>query len=134
LTRGRVSARLRAIGSEESTVAARSHLPIALAFAFACALPWARAHPAPEEPRTRAVVQSTFQQGGQHYVRLQLEALREPMRMPFSTLAYRVQDPQMLEGLRPGDSVGFRAQRMDGENTVTAIGALPPCVRFQPCR
>ena len=109
-----------------------------LQFAFACialaaALPAAAGTP-PEPPRTRAILQSVYDEAGQRYVRLQLEALRAPMRMPFSTLTYRLQDPAQAEGLREGSSVAFRAERIAGENTVTAIGALPPCVRFQPCR
>jgi len=111
-------------------VAARPSLLTALA--FACCLPHAVAAAAPEAPRTRAVLQSVFEQDGQRYVRLQLDGL--PLqKMPFSTFTFRVQEPKLLDGLRVGASVGFRAEHIAGENTVTAIGELPPCVRFQPC-
>ena len=112
-------------------MAARPHLLTALA--LACCVTHAVAAEAPAEPRTRGVLKSAFEQDGRRYVRLQLDVLRQP-QMPFSTITYRVQEPRLLEGLREGASVGFRVERIAGENTVTAIGELPPCVRFQPCR
>ena len=112
-------------------MAVRPHLLTALA--LACCVLKAAAAEAPAEPRTRGVLKSVFEQDGRRYVRLQLDVLRQP-QMPFSTITYRLQDAALLDGLREGVSVGFRVERIAGENTVTAIGELPPCVRFQPCR
>ena len=54
-------------------------------------------------------------------------------KLPFTTLRFRVRDRTLLDGLREGSSVKFRAERIDGENTLVAIRAVPPCVRFRPC-
>ena len=43
--------------------------------------------------------------------------------MPGMTMVFRVADPNMLEGLKAGDSVRFTAERIDGALTVTAIEA-----------
>lgn len=53
--------------------------------------------------------------------------------LPFTTLRFRVHDKARVTGLREGSSVKFRAERIDGENTLTSIRAVPKCVRFQPC-
>lgn len=54
-------------------------------------------------------------------------------KVPFTTLRFRVHDRALLAGLSAGASVKFRAERIDGENTLVAIRAVQPCVRFQPC-
>ncbi len=54
-------------------------------------------------------------------------------KLPFTTLRFHVRDPAILAGLREGANVKFRAQRIDGENTLTTIRAVPACVRFQHC-
>jgi Cu/Ag efflux protein CusF len=81
---------------------------------------------------TRATVRATFEQdkGRRLYISLRLNL---PVEAPFSALTFRVRDRALVEGLKPGASVEFQAERIEGENVVTAIRPVPPCVRFQPC-
>lgn len=44
--------------------------------------------------------------------------------MPPMTMVFRVQDPAMLDQLKPGDTIQFRADRMNGMLTVTQIGSV----------
>ena len=41
--------------------------------------------------------------------------------MPPMTMVFRVQAPELLRGIKVGDSVTFHAERFDGVFTVTAI-------------
>jgi Cu(I)/Ag(I) efflux system protein CusF len=41
--------------------------------------------------------------------------------MPGMTMVFRVADPKLLDGLKPGDKVKFAANNLDGALTVTAI-------------
>ncbi len=41
--------------------------------------------------------------------------------MPEMTMVFRVADPKMLEGLAPAKKVRFRAERINGQLTVTFI-------------
>ena len=41
--------------------------------------------------------------------------------MPPMTMVFRVAPPALLEGLKVGDTVKFRAEEIDGTYTVTAI-------------
>jgi Cu(I)/Ag(I) efflux system protein CusF len=43
------------------------------------------------------------------------------LEMPPMTMVFRVSDPQLLESLSTGDQVGFQAEKVDGQFTVTAI-------------
>jgi len=43
------------------------------------------------------------------------------LEMPPMTMVFRVQDPAMLEQVKPGDKVRFEAQKIDGAVTVTRI-------------
>jgi Cu/Ag efflux protein CusF len=45
--------------------------------------------------------------------------------MPAMTMVYRVKDKAMLDGLKPGDTVLFSAEKIDGADTVTAISRKP---------
>jgi CubicO group peptidase (beta-lactamase class C family) len=67
---------------------------------------------------------------GHSYVRIKLVPRA---KLPFSTLTYRVLDPALLAGLQPGVLVEFRAERKDGENTLTAIRPAPPCTPASDC-
>jgi len=96
-----------------------------------------RSGSAAEEPRpaaveTRATVRSiTREESGQRvYVHLKVVP---GAKLPFTTLRFRVRDAALLAGVQEGASVKFRAERIEGENTLTAIRVVPPCVRFQPC-
>ncbi len=94
--------------------------------------PAASAQPA-EPVFTRAVVRSVFTEDGgkRHYIRLKLVPNG---KLPFSTITFRVVDPKLVSGLKDGASVQFRAERRDGENTITAIRTAAPCERFEPCQ
>jgi Cu/Ag efflux protein CusF len=84
------------------------------------------------EVYTRAVVRSISKEDGERlYIRLKLIPRA---KIPFSTLTYRVFDERLVQGLREGDSVAFKAERRDGENVVTAIHAAVPCERFKECK
>jgi Cu/Ag efflux protein CusF len=69
---------------------------------------------------TPATVRSVFaeDQGRRRYVRLKLALANE---FPFTTITYRVLDPALVAGLQEGDSVAFRAERIGGENVLTAM-------------
>jgi Cu/Ag efflux protein CusF len=41
--------------------------------------------------------------------------------MPDMTMVFRVTDPKMLEGLKTGDKVRFKADKVGGQYTVTAL-------------
>ena len=41
--------------------------------------------------------------------------------MPPMTMTFRVRDPAMLEGVKPGDKVRFAADQIDGKYVVTAL-------------
>ena len=43
--------------------------------------------------------------------------------MPAMTMVYQIKEPAMLEQVKPGDKVKFKAQRLGGAFTVTKIEA-----------
>jgi Cu(I)/Ag(I) efflux system protein CusF len=43
------------------------------------------------------------------------------LEMPPMTMVFRVSDPGLLASLSAGDQVGFHAEKVDGQFTVTAI-------------
>jgi Cu/Ag efflux protein CusF len=43
------------------------------------------------------------------------------LEIPPMTMAYRVKDPALLEGLKPGDHVRFSVERVASQYTVVAI-------------
>ena len=43
------------------------------------------------------------------------------LEMPGMTMVFKVADPKMLDGLKPGDKVKFAASDKDGDITVTTI-------------
>lgn len=45
--------------------------------------------------------------------------------MPAMTMVFRVQPPELLNGVKVGDTVKFRAETIKGAITVTAIQAAP---------
>lgn len=89
--------------------------------------PNAGAAPAVE---TRATLVSITAQGEQLYVHLKIVPRS---KLPFTTLRFRVRDRALLADLKPGAGVKFRAERIDGENTLSTIRTVPACRRFQPC-
>jgi Cu(I)/Ag(I) efflux system protein CusF len=48
----------------------------------------------------------------------------EELRMPAMTMMFEVKDPAMLDHLKAGDKVRFRAERSGGDFTVTKIEPL----------
>lgn len=47
------------------------------------------------------------------------------LQMPDMTMVFQVQDPAMLQGLKVGDKVRFKADKVDGAYTVTAVEPAP---------
>lgn len=91
------------------------------------------AAPAQEPPvETRAIVRSVAHERGGQLLYVYLKIV-PGAQLPFTTLRFRVRDPALVAGLREGASVKFRAERVDGENTLVSIRTVPACVRFQPC-
>jgi Cu(I)/Ag(I) efflux system protein CusF len=45
--------------------------------------------------------------------------------MSAMTMVFQVADPKLLEGLKPGDRVRFRAERVGGQFTVVAVEVAP---------
>lgn len=41
------------------------------------------------------------------------------------TMVFQVAEPRLLEGLKPGDRVRFRAERVGGQFTVVAVEVVP---------
>jgi Cu/Ag efflux protein CusF len=88
---------------------------------------------APEPVATRARVVSVDVATGSdkpRYIRLQLVPRA---RLPFSTLTFRVRDAALVSGITPGIWVQFKAERQEGENTLTSIHVVAECQRFQTC-
>lgn len=81
---------------------------------------------------TRATLRAVTEEDGGDRVYVHLKIV-PGARLPFTTLRFRVRDRALVAGLAAGSSVKFRAERIDGENTLVAIRAVPPCARFQPC-
>jgi Cu/Ag efflux protein CusF len=128
----------------ESTerMGARSRLSFtAVAFSLAAGVVGVAAREGPPAPatrqeavqvETRATFRSVTEEDGGQRVYVHLKVVPRA-KLPFTTLRFRVRDRALLAGLREGASVKFRAERVEGENTLLAIRAVPPCVRFQPC-
>lgn len=45
--------------------------------------------------------------------------------MPPMTMAFRVRDAKLLDGVAVGDRVRFAAEKIDGQYTVTSLGKAP---------
>ena len=45
--------------------------------------------------------------------------------MPAMTMAFRVRDAKMLDGVAVGDRVRFAAERIDGQYVLTALSKAP---------
>jgi Cu/Ag efflux protein CusF len=45
--------------------------------------------------------------------------------MPPMTMVFRVSDPRLLEGLAVGQRIGFTAERINGQFTVTSVTRAP---------
>ena len=69
---------------------------------------------------TRGEFRGTFEEDGGRrlYARVKLAP---GLKLPFSTLTFRVRDPKLVVGIASGAAVEFRAERVDGENMITAL-------------
>lgn len=47
------------------------------------------------------------------------------LQMPPMTMVFRAREAALLQGLKPGDRVRFRAEKVDGGYAVTGIAPLP---------
>jgi Cu(I)/Ag(I) efflux system periplasmic protein CusF len=45
--------------------------------------------------------------------------------MPPMTMVFRVSDPKLLEGLAVGQRIGFTAERINGQYTITSVTKAP---------
>lgn len=45
--------------------------------------------------------------------------------MPPMTMVFRVADPRLLEGLAVGQRIGFTAERINGQFTLTSVTKVP---------
>lgn len=83
------------------------------------------AAPVQEAVYTRGELRSVAEEDGGRrlYVRVKLVTGQQ---IPFSTLTYRVTDRRLVQGMEPGTPVEFRAERIDGENTITALRRMAP--------
>jgi len=79
---------------------------------------------------TRARLTSSFEERGRLYVRMKL---LPRSKIPFTTMTYRVRDKDLVRPFSAGSSVEFLAERLDGENTITAMRLAPECRKFQKC-
>lgn len=86
------------------------------ALAVAAATAWAQA------PDIEAEVTKVDKAAGR--VTLRHGAVKK-LDMPAMTMAYRVADPKLLEGVSVGDRVRFAADRVGGSYTVTALVKAP---------
>lgn len=81
--------------------------------------------PRQEVVYTRGEFRGTFEEDGGRrlYVRVKFAP---GWKLPFSTLTFRVRDPKLVAGVASGAVVEFRAEPVDGENTITALRTAPP--------
>jgi Cu/Ag efflux protein CusF len=81
--------------------------------------------PKQEVVYTRGEFRGTFEEdaGRRLYARVKLAP---GLKLPFSTLTFRVRDRQLVTGIASGAAIEFRAEPMDGENTITALRVPSP--------
>lgn len=109
---------------------------LAAAFGVAAAMPPALAQatssqPAPPPSPQEAVADAGLTPGEvrkvdreQGKVTLRHGEIRD-LGMPPMTMVFRVADPRLLEQLKPGDQVRFRAENRNGAYTVIALERAP---------
>lgn len=82
----------------------------------------APAQPASKPPANTPLVSGTVQKVDEAAGKVTLDHERIPnIDMDAMTMAYRVQDPALLKGLKPGEKVRFSADRVNGSIAVTRI-------------
>ncbi len=99
-------------------------LTIALFFAMPA---WADTHHAGQSYAAHASLSSSLSEGQIKKVDLAQGKLTirhgplENLGMPAMTMVFRVRDPAMLDDVKPGDNIRFRAEQIDGALTVTRL-------------
>jgi Cu(I)/Ag(I) efflux system protein CusF len=96
----------------------RRQLPFTLAAMLLGAAGLARAQTA---PMTDGEVRKIDRDAGKLTLR---HGAISNLEMPAMTMVFRVADPKLLDGLKPGDKLRFTAERIDGAITVTRIEPL----------
>lgn len=92
---------------------------VALLGAAAHAQPTASgASAAAEAPQSEAVVRKIDAAAGKITLR---HGPIANLDMPPMTMVFRVASPALLEGLKAGDKIRFRAEKIDGAYTLTAV-------------
>lgn len=73
---------------------------------------------------TQGEFRGTFEEGADRlYVRVKVAP---GWKLPFSTLTFRLRDRQLVAGLAAGTAIEFRADRIEGENTLVAVRPRAP--------
>ena len=75
-------------------------------------------HPATAAPQSDGEVRKVDKAQGKLTLR---HGPLDNLSMPAMTMAFRVADPKLLDGLKEGDKVKFTAERVNGAFTVTAL-------------
>ena len=75
-------------------------------------------HPAAASPQSDGEVRKVDKEQGK--ITLKHGEIRN-IDMPPMTMVFRVQDPAMLDRVKEGDKVGFTADKIGGQFTVTSL-------------
>ena len=103
----------------------RSNLKALLVAAVAAVVPLAHAtsHQSATPAFTDGEVRKVDKEAGK--VTLKHAAIAN-LEMPPMTMVFRVKDPAMLDRLKAGDKVRFRAEKVHGAYTVTELASPKP--------
>lgn len=93
-----------------------------VALLSAAALQTAIAQPTDDVPMTEAEVRKVDIHTGRITLR---HGEIAHLQMPPMTMVFRAREAALLQGLKPGDRVRFRAEKVEGGYAVTAITPLP---------
>ena len=101
----------------------RRHTVLALAAAFMLGAA-AHAQPAAGDPASAELSDGEVRKVDKENRKLTLKhGPLKSLDMPAMTMVFQVSDPSMLDKLRAGDKVRFRAEKQDGKFTVTRVEA-----------
>lgn len=79
---------------------------------------------------TRALVKSIEDKGDKTFIYLKIPP---KSTIPFTIQTFQVPDRKLIEGLAPGDSVGFSAKGTSAGNEIVVIHKTQPCIKFRKC-
>ncbi|KAF5051520.1 Copper binding periplasmic protein CusF [anaerobic digester metagenome] len=104
---------------------------ISVAFAFALAGPVALAPPSAEASVVVAAAENGMAQGevrrvdaGQGKITIRHGEIKN-LQMPPMTMVFKVRDPAMLDAVKKGDRILFRAVQENGDLVITEIRPAP---------